>query len=265
MVLSALQLAQDQELGKMTTLRTERNHGDLERFARGLKSGEFYVSDFDPALIQELRNHLEGVMPANNQTPENPECSCPSAAAIAAGFDVPHAVHCYISLAKDAEAVQGVPVRDLAQHTYNTEGRKNYTNNGLATGNFPPKLTFSIAPPDLIVSIRLDGSNNAINTTLIPAEYDTENQATKYEAPAARFRLDAKDEAQGHDGPFPVFHVTLINQDAAFNGKAMDISTGGANLVGPLATMPLGQTFDVVRTPNTTGGRANWYEIYQVD
>ena len=200
-------------------------------------------------------------MPANEQTISNPECSCPAGPAIAAGFDVPHAVHCYIELAKDAEAVTDAPVRQVGA----SGQRQTYTNNGLATGNFPPKLTFSIAPPDLIVSIRLDGSNNAINTTLIPAEYDVENNPTKYEVPAARFRLDAKDEAQGHDGPFPVFHVTLINQDAAFNGKAMDISTGGANLVGPLATMPIGQTFDVVRTPNTTGGRANWYEIYQVD
>ena len=189
---------------------------------------------------------------------EQRECNC---GAVRFGPAAAHLPECYVMLAADAEATQGVPVRDLGA----SNQRQTYTNNGLATGNFPPKLTFSIAPPDLIVSIRLNGSNNAINTTLIPAEYDTENQATKYEAPAARFRLDAKDEAQGHDGPFPVFHVTLINQDAAFNGKAMDISTGGANLIGPLATMPIGQTFDVVRTPNTTGGRANWYEIYQVD
>ena len=141
-----------------------------------------------------------------------------------------------------------------------------YTNNGLATsGDFPPKLTFTIAPPQLITSIRLHGSNNTLNAPLTPSEYDAEGKPTKYATPAARFRLDSQGEAQGHDGPFPVFHITLINQDVEFHGKAMDISTGGANLVGPLAAMPIGGTFDVVRTPNVSGGRANWYEIYQVD
>ena len=86
MGLPALQLAQDSKLGQMTTLRHERNYGDLEN-----------------------------PMTTNGQTVQNPECSCPSGAAIAAGFDVPHKTECYIELAKDAEAVQGVPMRDLSQ------------------------------------------------------------------------------------------------------------------------------------------------------
>ena len=247
----------------MTTLRHERTYGDLE----------------NPMT-----------------TAINPGCTC---GAHNFGPGAAHVEGCYILLLKEAEAVEGVPVRDLAreQQTITANDvatvsaahlagqqpvnppapaddlyapaerqRTTYTNNGLATsGDFPPKLTFTIAPPQLITSIRLHGSNNTLNAPLTPSEYDTEGKPTKYATPAARFRLDGRGEAQGHDGPFPVFHVTLINQDGGLNGLAMDISTGGANLVGPLAAMPIGGTFDVVRTPNVSGGRANWYEIYQVD
>ena len=90
--------------------------------------------------------------------------------------------NCYISLAKEADAVQGVPVRQVGSITAASpqltgtqpvnppapadelyapaeRQRTTYTNNGLATsGDFPPKLTFTIAPP-----------------------------ATDYEYPAARF------------------------------------------------------------------------------
>ena len=240
----------------MTTLRTERNHGDLE----------------NPMTT------------ANGRTLDNPECSCGASGMMLnfPGSAIPHKVECYIELAKEAEAVTDAPVRQVgaSQQTITAgdvatvsaaliggqpQQRTTYTNNDLATGDFPPKLTFNIAPPDLILSIRLNGSNNAIGTTLTPSEYDADGKATKYATPAARFRLDGRGEAQGHDGPFPVFHVTLINQDGEMNGLAMDISTGGANLVGPLGQMPIGGTFDVVRTPNTSGTRANWYEIYQVD
>ena len=55
-------------------------------------------------------------MPANEQTPGNPHCSC---GAIEFGPDVPHKTECYIMLAKDADATEGVPVRDLS-----TSGRK---------------------------------------------------------------------------------------------------------------------------------------------
>ena len=226
----------------MTTLRHERNYGDLE----------------NPMT-----------------TAINPGCTCGAANF---GPGAAHMGNCYISLAKEADAVQGVPVQQVGSNPVNPPApaddlyapaerqRTTYTNNGLATsGDFPPKLTFTIAPPQLITSIRLHGSNNTLNAPLTPSEYDAEGKPTKYATPAARFRLDSQGEAQGHDGPFPVFHITLINQDVEFHGKAMDISTGGANLVGPLATMPIGGTFDVVRTPNVSGGRANWYEIYQVD
>ena len=148
----------------MTTLRHERYHGDLERFAQGLKSGEFYVSDFDPALIQELRNHLENPM----STAINPGCTCGAANF---GPGAAHMENCYISLAKEADAVQGVPVQQVGSNPVNPPApaddlyppaerqRTTYTNNGLATsGDFPPKLTFTIAPP-----------------------------ATDYEYPAARF------------------------------------------------------------------------------
>ena len=205
----------------------------------------------------------------------NPGCTCGAANF---GPGAAHVEGCYVLLLKEAEAVQGVPVQQVGSNPVNPPApadelyppaerqRTTYTNNGLATsGDFPPKLTFSIAAPDLIMGVRLHGSNNTLNTILIPSELNVEGKPTKYETPAARFRLDDRGEAQGHDGPFPVFHITLINQNGEFNGKQMDISTGGANLVGPLATMPIGGTFDVVRTPNVSGGRANWYEIYQVD
>ena len=74
----------------MTTLRHERTYGDLEN-----------------------------PMTTNGQTVQNPECSCPSGAAIAAGFDVPHKTECYIELAKEAEAVQGVPVRQVGTQPVN--------------------------------------------------------------------------------------------------------------------------------------------------
>ena len=43
-------------------------------------------------------------------TAQDPGCTCGAAEF---GPDVPHKEVCYISLAKDAEAVQGAPVRDL--------------------------------------------------------------------------------------------------------------------------------------------------------
>ena len=49
-------------------------------------------------------------MPANQQTVENPECSC---GAVNYGPAAAHQEQCYIMLAKDAGGVQGVPVRDL--------------------------------------------------------------------------------------------------------------------------------------------------------
>ena len=61
----------------MTTLRHERNYGDLE----------------NPMT-----------------TAINPGCTCGAANF---GPGAAHMENCYISLAKEAEAVQGVPVRDL--------------------------------------------------------------------------------------------------------------------------------------------------------
>ena len=68
----------------MTTLNTERLYGDLEN-----------------------------PMTTNGRTVTDPTCSCGANAVIAQGFDVPHKTECYIELAKDAEAVQDAPVRDL--------------------------------------------------------------------------------------------------------------------------------------------------------
>ena len=83
MGLPALQMAQNPELGQMTTLGHERNYGDLE----------------NPMT-----------------TAINPGCTC---GAHNFGPGAAHLENCYISLAKEAEAVQGVPVQQVGSNPVN--------------------------------------------------------------------------------------------------------------------------------------------------
>ena len=83
MGLPALQMAQDSKLGQMTTLRHERNYGDLE----------------NPMT-----------------TAINPGCTCGAANF---GPGAAHMENCYISLAKEADAVQGVPVQQVGSNPVN--------------------------------------------------------------------------------------------------------------------------------------------------
>ena len=181
-------------------------------------------------------------MTTNGQTVENPECSCPSAAAIAAGFDVPHAVHCYISLAKDAEAVTDAPVRDLSTSQQNGQ-RRVLTDPGPETEfckiRFVPGM-----------------ENPAIEA------YNTDGKPSIIQAGRISGKLIGVREIDTNYGPGTALDLQIQSDNPELSGVVAG-SFASSMLKRLIQQVRIGSMIEIVRLRSTD--RKHVYEVYVLD
>ena len=135
-------------------------------------------------------------------------------------------------------------------------------NTKAAQGDFPPKLRFDrMAPPQFIVAVR-GGADDCLTVDPIEFKYDAAGKVSEWETYAARVKVLERRDLEGGDGPWCAYSIELVSA-GDMHGTAMDIASGGRNLLDNLYNVPKNSVVDIVRIP-TEHGKAYWYDIYDV-
>ena len=135
-------------------------------------------------------------------------------------------------------------------------------NTKAAQGDFPPKLRFDrMAPPQFIVAVR-GGTDDCLTVDPIEFKYDAAGKVAEWETYAARVKVLERRDLDGADGPWCAYSIELVSA-GAMHGMAMDIASGGRNLLDNLYKVPKNSVVDIVRIP-TEHGKAYWYDMYDV-
>ena len=188
----------------MTTLRTEKNHGDLER--------------------------------RDMTTAQNPGCTCGAAEF---GPDVPHKEVCYISLAKDAEAVTDAPVRDLGG-----TGRRQAVNDPGPETEFC-KIRFVPGLP----------------TPNVEA-YNPDGKPSIIQAGAIAGKLIGVRDMDTNYGPGTAFDLEIQSDNPELNGVVAG-SFASSMLKRMIQQVRIGSNIEIVRIPSVE--RWHVYEVYVLD
>ena len=147
-----------------------------------------------------------------------------------------------------------------------------YTNNdlGAGAGGFAPRLVLDVTPPEIAQNAILAGSNLAIAQELRPDAWDENANVRQYAAAAVRVRKDRVRGWERQDGSAVTdrngeqvksVECTLVHNNPAFNGMAVEIASGGAAITKAMEAVPDGVTVNIVRLPDV--GRMRQYRIMQ--
>ena len=172
-------------------------------------------------------------------TAQNPGCTCGAAEF---GLDVPHKEVCYISLAKDAEAVADAPMRDLSASQSNGQRR--------AIADPGPETEFC--------KIRfVPGLEN-----LAIEAYNTEGKPSIIQAGRISGKLIGVRDMDTNYGPGTAFDLEIRSDNPELNGVVAG-SFASSMLKRMIQQVRIGSNIEIVRIPSAE--RWHVYEVYVLD
>ena len=212
----------------MTTLRHERTYGDLE----------------NPMT-----------------TAINPGCTCGAAeASIKFEMQVDHQVHCYISLAKEAEAVQGVPVRQVGSNPVNPPAPADELYAPAEPAPQRRRTAVPLPPASEMEYSRIDWVEG------LPVPQITEIYATGVPAMIKTGtiigKLTNKRDFEGANGLMYFGDITIESENPDLNGVGASFSMPTI-LKSLMDQVPLDSNVEIVRKGKI--GKAFGFEVYILD